>query len=272
MNKNKQRIPISTREVLEDINSSAEFSEGKERGEPLTLTFGRAAHALALLETQDSGNRTREGDRLNVAGYVDQFISAQDELDAAYTRGVSGESVRDIKRKVIPFNHAVKELIDNDPMAGFNEVNRFILEVYTTTHRGDLRKLTDDARTERLDTIRRQTLQVLSGMRHEIAAQQLFGHLGYEVDAEVSTEDELHGIDMTLTDADNLQYAVDIKGNQRDAMEARAKDRRGRRLIIWSTVPSEDFDGHFRLSPDVVSLRAQDIEHELIDELRRTGR
>lgn len=272
MNRNKQRAPIQTREVLEDINGSAEFKEGRERGEPLRRNFGRAALALALLETQDSGHRTKEGDRLNVAGYVGQFIEAQDELDEAYSYGAPADKIRDIKRRIIPFNHAVKDLIDNDPMAGFNEVNRFVLEVYATTSRGDLAAMSDDEKTKKINTVRRQTLQVLSGMRHEIAAQQLFGHLGYDVDAQVGAEDELRGVDMVLTDDTNTSYAVDIKANQRDALEARAKDRSNRRLIIWSTVPSSDFDGHFRLPADVVALRAPDIEHELAAELRRTQR
>lgn len=272
MNKNRQRARINTREVLTDIGNSAEFEEGRHRGWTLQRSFANAALALSELETQPSGNRTKEGDRLNVAAHVDQFVAATEELDAAYALGETGEAIRDIKRKIIPFNHAVKEMIDNDPKAGFNEVLDFIHDVYLTTHRGDLAKLTGAGRIGRLDTVHRLVRQRLSGMRTEIAAQQLFGHLGYEVDADVSVEDELRGIDMTLTDADGAKYPIDLKSSHRDATNARLKDRRGQRLIVWSTVPSHDFDGHFRLSPDIVSLRAADIETELVAELHRTGR
>lgn len=272
MNKHKQRTPISSREVLEDVGTSAEFQEGRQQGWTLQRSFANAALALTELETQASGNRTKEGDRLNVAGHVEQFVVASEELNDAYDRGESGETIRDIKRKIIPFNHALKEMIDNDPMAGFDEVNDFILDVYITTHRGDLAAMTGPARVGHLNIIHRLIRNRLSGMRTEIGAQQLFGHLGYEVDAEVSVEDELRGIDMTLADADGEVYPVDIKSNRREAESARIKDHQKRRLIVWSTVPSHDFDGHFRLPPDVVARKAPHIQAELERELVRTGR
>ena len=271
MNKYKHREPIQTQAVVEDISNSAEFTEDREKGKPLTQAFSRSAFALALLETYDSGHRTKEGDRLNVAGHVGQFVDALKELDDAYEVSSDIETIQSIKRKLIPFNHAVKDLIDHDPMAGFREVNRFISEVYVTTHRGDLAAMTDEARAAEIDFVRQNTLKRLSGMRHEIAAQQLFGHLGYDVDAEVSIEDELNGIDMVVTDQDNAKLPIDIKANHRDALETRAKDKHNR-LIIWSTVPHADFDGHFRLSPEVVALRADDIAKELAVERQRTGK
>jgi hypothetical protein len=271
MNKNKQRVPIKSQEVFEDIKSSDAYIEGEERGEPLTLRFGRAAHELALLETYDSGHRSKVGDQLAVAGLVEQFASASERLSKT-TRGTDPTMIAQLKAELIPFNHAVKTLIDNDPGASFAEVQDFILDVYETTHRGDLARLPVHLRRNKIDNFNTEITRTLSGMRHEIGANQLFNELGYDVDNEVTTDDELHGIDMFITSPDGKTHGVDVKSNPKLVDEARAKDLRNKSIIVWSCLNHSDFDGTFRLAPETVALRAPDMRAELDSELRRTGR
>ena len=271
MNKNKLRTPIKPELVVQDVTASDTYREGQERHEPTGAIFGKAALDLALLETYDSGHRTREGDRLHLAGLVDQFAAAQERLDHV-TDGSSRDYVKKLKKQVAEFNHALKALIDNDPGATPDEIKRFVQEVYRVTHAGDLADMGPVAGKNKLRTFGDQVSTRIDAMANEIGTQQLFHALGYDVDADVSPEDELNGIDMFISKPYSPTWGVDTKSSEQGAIKGRTNDTRNRNIIVWSGLSKRDFKGKFRLDTETIARRAPILEGELRFELRRTGR
>lgn len=261
---------ISARETFREIDSSLE-------GPRNIISFGRVARELVQLETSPEGFRTFEGDRLLVASHVHGFITADRRLDQLGKGPAVAQARSEQLDKVIEFNHAVRQLIDNDRRIGLGDLVRFAGETYAITHPSEFASNSDKADAkQRFTDISRRTERVLRGMRGELTVQQTLG-MYYEVDDDVTVDEEKRGVDMWVNIApkgeEEYWVQVDAKTSQRAAEDARSRQPRGREeVILAATTQDADYaHGGFYLKPEVARRLAPEMKGQFERELVRAG-
>jgi hypothetical protein len=253
------RRPLEAKATMRDVITDEDFKPNVETyGGNKQRAFAVTAMALVELGTAESGHRTRNADQLHVASTLDDFIAAKTQFDAG---DYHPSSTKDLKRDMIAFNHAVSQLIDNDPGAKYNEVLSYLNDLYRS-----IRPRETDARYDYVNTKFSETLK---GMTQEIIAEQLAGYLGYEVLGDVSPEEEMRGIDRYFG-IDGEWEGVDVKASSRKANEARAKDRRGR-YIVATDIPDDVIGCNFRLNSEDVPRYAKLFQGEIDREYSRVS-
>ena len=251
------RRPLEAKATLRDVVTDVDFRPNIEaHGGDKQRAFAVTALALVEMGTSESGHRTRSADQLHVASTLDDYVSAQIQLDSG---NFHPSEIKSLKLDAIAFNHALSQLIDNDPGAKFNEVLTYLSDLYRS-----IRPLEAD---ERYETVNEMFASTLKGMTQEIIAEQLGGHLGYEVLGEVTPEEEMRGVDRYFG-INGEWEGVDVKASSRKANEARAKDHRGR-YIIATDIPDEVIGCNFRLSNEDVPKYAKFLQAELDREYQR---
>lgn len=224
------------------------------------LAIGKAAAHLCsdMAHERKSTHMNLEQHSLNVVGKlmesVDDIIMLQDIE--------SGEEAQrnplPHKRKVIEFDRALKEMVDDNPSVGFNETLRFLGQsIISTSGEDTYRKVADDLRA------------ILVGMRHEIAAEQMFEYLDMEY-RQTSIEEDLRGKDIVLMYEGKDWVGVDIKGSARGAEAGREKARskgRNDNIIVWSHCHDEDFGNTFRLDNELIYEQSSAFIADVTDQL-----
>lgn len=263
---------LSPSDLAETIGNSDEYRQERDQhpDDRITAVASAAIRIASRLETKH-GYLNDEATQLNVIGHIDSFATAQENLDELRSQGASFEETLPYKRQVIAFNHALKDMIDNNPSLDFNDVLLLVNSMYAGMHSDTFAKLSlqeHQAALERLDSSVRSTL---NGMRHEIGYEQIIGALqrqGIDIDYEPTTdEDELRGVDMFII-LNGVRFSIDIKASRRKTEETRANSRRPNR-IVQSHISNADFlsngvtgDG-FRISNEVAERLAPTVLDDL---------
>jgi hypothetical protein len=275
--KNKTNMPIQHRklspsDLAETIGTSNEYREERNHNPDnrVAAVAGAAIRIARRLETRH-GYLNEEATQLNVIGHIDSFARAQEALDNLRDQDASPEELLPYKREVITFNHALKEMIDNNPSLDFNDVLLLVNSMYAGMHSETFAKMElreHQATLERLDASVRSTL---NGMRHEIGYEQIIGALqqqGIDIDYAPTTDQaELKGIDMFIT-LDGVRFSIDIKASRRKTEEKRLTSRRPNR-IVQSHISNVDFvssgaqGGGFRISHETAIRLAPVILEDL---------
>lgn len=244
------------------IRTSEEYLEARKEQAGQTETIKRAAGALALHETRGGEYRSREGDVFDVISKIDTFASSQAKLESLKSRNAPRQEKLPYLRDVIEFNHAVKQMVNNNPSLKFDEVVAFVTKMYMLSNQQEIRNLkSQEEREAQLGWFKNTTSVTLNGMRHELGAEQILGtidDLDYE---DISTEDELHGVDYFVTIGDK-RCGIDIKAGQHRTAEARTSSRHPER-IIWSQLSNQDFGNNFRIPTEVAQSKAAAMRAEL---------
>lgn len=231
-----------------------------------TEAYSRAVGSTALLlmqeKTHPSGYREREANIYNTIGQMDSFVDAQIQLDLIEERKAAGEKIaHDAKmpflEQVIPFNHAVAEIIDHDA-ATLNTTTLIDLlsKTYYMKHRGegDVRYFNHALR------------RAVHGMQHEVLFEQIIRSLSdrgvqYQTTSEITDkarriQREIKGIDGVAL-VDGVRLDIDIKssliGEQKAQQKSQAKSNK---LTLWSGVTPQEAGTKFRLPAHLVEEKS----------------
>lgn len=253
-----------TPQYLEDL---------KPRGRKAAL--GRAASFFAD-KMEQKPQRTPE-ERLNgfsvrLLATLPDFITASRQLDILETRqNMTGNRIDRSQKiphleKVIPFNHTVRELIDEFPnltvenVVGFCSVSGLEL-----------------GGPKDAEYLEQQAGQVVTGMQQEIGLEQILWNIPDVEDVTQATlEQELAGMDLVVT-YHGMQIGLDAKNSERGAdiaHEKRDDFMRNRQLNevdmadagypIWSGIVSREFHGGFRVNQNCVNRCTPYVEATLM--------
>lgn len=240
--------------------------------------YSRAVGSTALLlvqeKTRPSGYREREANIYDTIGQMDSFVDAQIQLDLIEERKAAGEKIaHDAKmpflEQVIPFNHAVSEIIDHDAATlDTNTLIDLLTKTYYMKHRGegDVRYFNNALR------------RVVYGMQHEVLFEQIIRSLSdrgvqYQTTSEITDkakriQREIKGIDGVAL-VDGVRLDIDIKKSPLSEQKARQKNSvKSNKLILWSGVTPQEAGTKFRLPLPIVE-RKSDI---LLSRLQEASR
>lgn len=249
------------------IAETAEYRRNRQHEVDETGALRRAvalgSRALVDSHTTEHGYVSPEGCVYRLIATIDDFVTAQQELDHLKEEDAERRQKLPHLRKAIAFNHAAKELINNQPNIEFNELVAFTTKMYLGMHRDDP-DLSDEHRYhQRALYVRDATKQRLHGMRSELAMEQIIWAandpaIEYE---ETTIEDELRGVDLFIT-YHGQRVGIDAKASRAAAQMAKAKSSHPER-IVWSQVKWDDFDGGFRISDELAARKVPDLLAEL---------
>ncbi len=260
----QKRKPLIGKEVVGDVCTSDSFRDyARQPGVSKVAAFGRASLELAQLETSPSGLRSPEGHAYALASLLNGFSSSSLALEK---KGfLTKQQAEHHKLQVISFNHELRDMVDSYQSITPQELDRMLTEIYITLNR---HKWTNkEQATLEVDRVHSAIESRMYGMWSEINGAIVIGAAGYDVDTDVTGQDELHGIDgwvdmrPELTDRGRMH--VDFKGDWRAADEANRQHPDSRAL--WSQLTRQDYreTGSFRISPQLARAKAPGMKQEL---------
>lgn len=269
------RHPQSFINGLEKTNEYLGYlAKGKGRlasiGQAATLHHERMKNA----EAQNLENQL-DRSALRIISTLPRFVAAQHALD----------KIRDDERKrghkfprsvrlphlkaVIPYNHALRDLVDSFPGVDAASIKRF-----SATAMLDLGSPSEAAYCSE------RTREALYGMQHEIGLEQILWQIEEVEDVQHATEEqELSGIDLVVTFRDRTLY-LDSKASefgQKSALASREAYMHDRGMSetentsgypIWTGLQDDDFKGGFRIDNETAQAQAPGIK-AILDELYR---
>lgn len=146
-------------------------------------------------------------------------------------------------RYLIPFNHALKDLINHHPNLEQNEFVGTLAESYAVIY-GDYDSFRRTARYMPVDVdeayaaIQRRTV----GMKHEIAAETMLAAADVNYDYDVSVAEDAGGNDIYIELFDDRQWlGVNLKASE--LAEQRALREYPGSLAVWTGLQESDFKG-----------------------------
>lgn len=210
----------------------------------------------------EHGHETRESAVYNLLSHLDSYADAQYDLDVLRAEEAEGvhvpfEEKEPLLNEVVAFNHAAKELVNLDPRIGFDELNNFVVFMYTRQHSHELKDMDENDRADYLGWLSQVVSGTLEGVRHELAYEQIIGALqaqGEEIDYEETTpEQELKGVDLWVT-YQGTRFKVDVKKSPRSLKKSHH---------VLSHAQFKDFDGGFRISNQIAHTLAPAVLGDL---------
>jgi hypothetical protein len=269
--------------TIRDVKESSDFHDHLR--EDARTAFSKSALALAILETSTEGEKSRDGHHLAIAAHVNGFIQGNfalrrlanetnqrdgdiDTVDERVELTAEQRQRRsDAVDAIIPFNHAVKEYIEQDPSATFCDTVEYAMAIFTLTNASILRAKPDNGKSI-LDFARTQVREAINGMRHEKAVVEMLG-AEYRASGNVSLQEDKQGCDLHIIHpGDRRVYSIDAKASRTNAQRTRSKMPRRSHAVIWSTLADEDFERNgFSLSEETFAVHRRLLIKELDDEL-----
>lgn len=215
-------------------------------GATIGQAFSRAAFTLVELAETRSEYLDLDHQMMRLLGLYDDFVHAETELRAILSaaeqqhRQVSRITTEPYIRRMIPFNHALRELIDTN--RGFNP-NHLAQFLYIAR-----RQL---AGKSAADALGQGPLKLVHAMGNEVAAEDGLYQIDGIIDViQASMADELRGIDLTAVGKNGVQ-AFDVKSSQRNAeISERRKPKSSSSKPVWTGLTPKDFADNFHLDDD----------------------
>ena len=254
----------SAKELIKDISSSDTYIETVSR-EGLPKAFASAAMALAELETSPTGSRTIEGHYYALLGQLGDVCRSEAMLRKP---GLSKDTRLGFKEQLIHFNHDLRDMVDAYQDLTPNEVKRLLAEGYIAANRSSWKNATEG--TAALKEVIGSLDSTLDGMWHEITGEMIVGAAGYEIDTDVTPEEEMRGVDGWVHMRPNLGVNkgwmyVDFKATSDKAKQA--NNMHPDNMAVWSQLSRHDYEtaGSFRISPAVARSRSSFMKKDLED-------
>lgn len=212
--------------------------------------------ATALSERKPSGYLTAEGHAMNLTAHIAEYSSSLNELRKLEDEHAPRKEKLPALRNIAGFNHALREMVDSNPSLRVSDVKNFILTMNHSINGPE----SGGPMFE--DKVR----NTITGMRHEIAVEQMTGFMPGVETLEATVEEDLQGVDLKVSINGSPYAAIDVKASHATAEHARQKARaRGfdDSHIVWSHANEEDFNGSFRLPLEVAKHNAQALYEDL---------
>jgi len=214
--------------------------------------------AINLQETRPSGRRSLEDHKLNITAQLTTFGQSLQELNKLEKQGAQRQERLPALRRVAEFNHAIKEMVDDNQSLRFAEVLSFITnmnqQINGSEHAGE--------------GFEQEIRGRLVGMRHEIAYEQIIGRMPGVECRQPTVDEDLNGADIFVSFNDSPMVPIDVKASFETAQSAQAEaSRRGfdASHIVWSHVNDEEFDGGFRISEEVIAAKSGYVYNDLLN-------
>lgn len=246
------RQPLSAERTFRTVKTSDVYANLSHESTPMNgdkghHTFGMVAMQLASHQTTEHGYRPREAEALYLAASTMPFIEAQYAMDTAFIK--NDAILQQYRHQIEQFNHAVRDIIDNNPTMQFDELLNFIRRTYMQQPGADRNKL---------NACSSELRGVLVGMANEIGFEQIIEELGYNYRLASEEEDLNKGIDIYV-ETETGWIGIDVKSSLFGEQKNRAKQHNDERLVLWSHLEGSNFNESFRLSRDVVQQKARII-------------
>lgn len=222
--------------------------------------IGTSALALAQEGTKENGYRTHEADVYFVISKIDSFATSQAKLDKLRDKGARRSEKIPFLREVIEFNHAVKDMVNNDPSLRFSDVIGFITNMYIRAH-ANFKDSSQEDRRSRIEWFYNSCRSSLNGMRHELGFERILGQIEDIEYRETNIDDELKGVDYYIT-KNGITFPIDIKASETSVRESQHTSLKPNN-IVWSHCNSRDFDDSFHISPELAKQKANDVRQVL---------
>lgn len=257
------------RTCLSELGRSDTFLEARGHGEPIPQAISKAAlHQTVVVREAQNGRLDVHVNALNIISCLPDFLQGQLELDRIYEKEQRSGLVvpRRVKvphlKKVIPFNHAIRETIDDNPRLNSDDLRGFILKTgMGMYHPSDLD----------IEYLRQACSERIAAMQAEIFTEQALWHVPGVDDIEnADTADELDGIDLRCT-YEGEDFSIDVKSTRRQEQEAWKHWVEGDAIPFWTGLSLDELGRHFRAKEDQISTIAQRLEDRLRQNLRTDG-
>lgn len=269
------RNPQSFINGLEKTN---EFLGHLAKGKSRPVSIGHAATILhERMESREVHTTESKLDSFGVKiiAELPRFIEAQRALDKIRADRKKGHIVSSLVstahvRAILPYNHALRDLIDWFPEASPDNVGLFVFAAAR-----DINGPVD------ADYCRNETRNVLHGMQHEVGLEHILWQIEDVEDVQHATEEqELEGIDLVVT-YHGQTICLDAKATEfgeSNALSERAAYMQSRGLAeasmddgypIWTGLDEADFKGGFRIDDATAKAHAPEIQEILDDILKK---
>lgn len=236
MNHNPNRsplTPLTARELISGIILSDEYLRERDRGVAGMGAIALSASRLAVnVAEANHGYETDQSRQLRLISALPKWLRAEHDLDTRRS-GMTENDLNSSLESVIEFNHALREIIDNETYTKMSDVMRFVSETLLIARvKGPAIKYAAE-----------QLQSVLDGMRHEVASESVLSSLPEveSVRGASSIEEERQGKDVIVTMIDGREIALDIKSTQRSADKANLERRGSDYRAVWSGFTWDDF-------------------------------
>lgn len=234
----------------------------KETGD-LSYATATAFRLAADAAVEDKENGLNQADRalLRVTGQLGVMAEARQELgeiyadDGFYPNYQERQLAKHLKETyVIPFNHALKDIINTHPNEEFNKItsalagaHNMIFSSHASFRPGELIHAQKPSPVD----VARGIEDCLNGMRHEVAAESMFAAADIDYDYDVSPEEDAAGVDIFVF-RDGNREGVDLKASRTSAI--RAQDRHPLSRAVWSGLNPTDFTGQKGTGRNTLSI------------------
>lgn len=266
---------------INGLEKTDEFLGDLSRGKSRRASIGHAAalhhERMSRIEVQTPESKLDQA-AVRILASLPPFIDAQRALDRLEDeeRHTGHRLPKNIRlphlKAVIPYNHALRDLIDSFPGVDAASISRFSGAAML-----DLGGASDAQFAEA------QTRELLHGMRHEIGLEQILWQIDEVGDITPATEEqELIGIDLVV-EYKGITISLDAKASRLGAQKAvqaheaylrnhhmtEADDRGG--YPVYTGLTDEDFHGGFRIDQTKAEACAPAIK-QVLDNLYQQKR
>ena len=262
-NKTERPVDVRASDFVRSIARSPDYANNRRAGVPHSEAFVVAAE----LFIEDEENELSNADRLlfTLVKDIGGFVEADAELSKSrtetedigkrptvnqihYRRGLK-------KNHLIPFNHTVKSLIDEDSNVPIKGLAVTLARSYGTIF-GKSQVLNKGAQRDEKDLLKLSDVAqkietTVDGMRHEIAAETMLSTLGVEYNYDTTVDDDAKGIDLKVM-IDGRFESIDLKKSlnaERKAHEARSSSH-----AVWTGLEYSDFRGMKNDTPGALAI------------------
>ncbi len=262
-NKTERTVDVRVGTFLQSIAKSPDYANSRRSGIPQSEAFIIAADSFINNEENELSN----ADRLlfTLVKDVGSFV----EADAALTKSKEETEGRGKKATVnqihyrrglkkahlIPFNHTIKSLIDEDSGLPIKGLSLTLARSYGTVfgksqvfNKGAQR---DEKDILKLGDVAQKIETAVDGMRHEIAAETMLSTLGVEYNYNTTVDDDSKGIDLKVL-IDGRFEKIDLKKSL--TAEQKAHQERPTSHAVWSGLEYSDFKGMKNDTPGALAI------------------
>lgn len=144
---------------------------------------------------------------------------------------------------IIPFNHEIKELINDFPRLKMKDLAKNLTIAHSAIYSNyDPNRPEQSRRNHEMSQseVAYRFESGIEGMRHEIAAETLLSAAGIEYDYRISAEEDSTGNDLFVA-IDGHWVGIDIKASFNAERRAYSRHRTSR--AVWTTLQPEEFRG-----------------------------
>lgn len=279
--------PVEARvaDFVRSIARSPDYAEQRRAHIPHTEAFIATADSII----NDEENELSSADRalFTLAKEVGGFIEADRQLSASRnnlgdrqpTNNQRYYQKRLKEEYLIPFNHSVKDLINEDPNLPIKGLSVTLARTYATVFAkshvldGGKPRFEDDI--IKTSEVAFTLEEIIDSMRHEIAVETMASTLGVEYDFNISVEDDAKGVDVLIADSRGVLRGIDIKKSElaaRRAHEKRSDSNAVSTGLVYAdfTGVKNDTHGALTIPYETARLKAPDFYNRVLEVFDRS--